>query len=58
MDILKNELDVIYKSLKKDKELMEAKPKDEDFDHYRMVCHLITKFEFEGKINLKGGNEQ
>jgi hypothetical protein len=23
-----------------------------------MVCHLITKFEFEGKINLKGGNEQ
>ena len=50
MDIFKNELEVIYKSLKRDKKIMESKPKNEEYEHYKMVCHLITKFEIEGKI--------
>lgn len=50
MDIPKNELEVIYKSLKRDQEAMEANPKDEDYDHHGMVSHLIMKIEIEGKI--------
>lgn len=50
MDILKNELEVIYKSLKRDKELMEVSRKEEEYDHYVVVNHLLTKFEIEGKI--------
>lgn len=50
MMLSKNELEDIYKSLKRDKKTMEKHRKSEEFQHYEMVCHLITKFEVEGKI--------
>jgi hypothetical protein len=51
LNILRNELEGIYESLKRDKKLMESNQKSEEWKHYKMVCHLIIKFEIEGKIN-------